>query len=175
MRARLVHEGPPAVYLRSAALPRTYVVHDVVVAEEEAEALALVRGGHFDPGIQAVSLGPIESLEPAPAAAREFSRIAAYGANRVELEARCESRCLVVLTDLFDPAWEAEISGRETRVRRVNYLVRGVPMEPGTHRITFRYRPRALRIGAPVTFGTLAALLIALSWDWRRKRCRRME
>jgi hypothetical protein len=81
--------------------------------------------------------------------------------NGVEVDVSCESTCLLVLTDLYDPNWRATLDGAPVDVTPVNYLFRGVRVTPGRHRIVFEYRPLSFRIGAGIT-GAAVLLVLAL-------------
>jgi hypothetical protein len=150
---RVVVRGTHPILERSRALPRAYLVHDVVRAATESEALEAVREGRFDPRGQAVVSGD-PGLEPAVPGAPEHAQITAYRPTRVELEAACASSCLLVLTDVFDPHWRATVDGEPAEVLAANYLFRGVRLSAGRHRIVFAYRPRALHLGAAISAAT---------------------
>jgi MYXO-CTERM domain-containing protein len=55
-------------------------------------------------------------------------------------------------------------------IERVDYLLRGVPLSPGTHRVEFQYRPTSWTI-AWILSGLAALALIALALlGWRARR-----
>ena len=83
-----------------------------------------------------------------------------------EVEAR--RRSLLVLTDVHFPGWKAWVDGRETEIERVDYLLRGVPVPAGAHRVELRYEPASWRAGSIVS--VLAALgLLAAVWKSERR------
>ena len=91
-----------------------------------------------------------------------------YEPDRVELSANADGRALVVLSDVHMPGWKATVDGREAPVERVDYLLRGVPVDAGEHRIVLEYRPASWRIGWIVSL--LAALgLLAAVWKSARR------
>ena len=78
----------------------------------------------------------------------------------MELAVEVEQPGYVVLTDAWYPGWQAELAPLETAdegaseelpVLRADLLFRAVPVEPGSWRLTFTYRPRSLYLGAGVT------------------------
>jgi uncharacterized membrane protein YfhO len=81
-----------------------------------------------------------------------------YTPQEVAISARCNTACLLVLTDLHYPGWQVSVDGHEQPIHRVNGLYRGVALEPGAHRVVYRYAPAALRLGLWLA---LAALLLA--------------
>jgi len=52
-----------------------------------------------------------------------------------------------VLNDAFAPGWTAAIDGRSAHIYPVNYLARGVWVEPGRHTLVFEYHTPLLRAG----------------------------
>jgi uncharacterized membrane protein YfhO len=73
---------------------------------------------------------------------------------------------LLVLSDLYYPGWRADLDGASVTVHRTNHAMRGVVVPPGTHRLTFRYEPSSVRIGAWISAAGMGALLLM---TWRRR------
>ena len=65
----------------------------------------------------------------------------------------------LVLRDAFYPGWRASVDGREVTVRKADFLFRGIHLEPGDHRVVFRYDPAPLHISRWVSL--LAMLFLA--------------
>jgi uncharacterized membrane protein YfhO len=82
----------------------------------------------------------------------------------------------VVIADTHFPGWTAKIDGGESSIFRVNYLVRGISVPAGRHRIEMVYVPEgwwysatATRIG--LLTWILGALLLVVT-AWKRKGLR---
>jgi uncharacterized membrane protein YfhO len=73
----------------------------------------------------------------------------------------------LVLADSYYPGWSAEVDGAKVDVVRADYALRAVPLRPGTHRVTFRYRPASFGIGLALTVAATVALAAAFG---RRRR-----
>src|SRR5262249_56145888 len=65
---------------------------------------------------------------------------------------------LLVLADLFDRNWKAEIDGRPAELLRADGYFRAVAIAPGSHRVAFRYRPLSVWIGGGLSAVALLAL-----------------
>jgi uncharacterized membrane protein YfhO len=91
-----------------------------------------------------------------------------YEPERVELRARADRRGLVVLSDVWFPGWKATVDGRDVPIHRVDYLLRGVVVGPGEHKIVMRYQPWSWRIGWIVSLLT-ALLLLGALWKSARR------
>ncbi len=77
---------------------------------------------------------------------------------------------------MFYPAgWRAVVDGVSTDIRRVNYLLRGVPVPAGDHVVKFEFAPNGHRVGiwlawisTIVVYGGVL-LLVFLNWRSRRE------
>jgi hypothetical protein len=88
--------------------------------------------------------------------ARGNIRVVQSGMNSVELSADFSGTGFLVLADQYYPGWRAWIDGSETRIYKVNGILRGVVVPEGKHHVVFRYGPGWL----PVTLG-LSLLIVA--------------
>ena len=48
---------------------------------------------------------------------------------------------VLLLNDRFAPNWNVQVDGKPDTILRCNYLMRGVYLPPGAHRIEFRFQP----------------------------------
>ena len=145
---RVTYDGEDArIYANPHALPRTWVVGGQQRVAGGDAALAAITAPGFDARRAAVVERPVAGLSDGPSGPAGTSRIAAYEAERVELAARADRRALVVLSDVWFPGWRATVDGRDVPIERVDYLLRGVAVGPGEHRIVLEYRPWSWRAG----------------------------
>jgi hypothetical protein len=70
-------------------------------------------------------------------------RIVKYGNTEIELEADSPDGGWVVLNDVWQPWWFAEVDGRPAEILRANVLFRAVAVPPGQHKVRFTFRPMA--------------------------------
>ncbi len=139
------------VYRDAEALNRVRTVHRALAARNAGEAVAATVRQDIDLASTAVVEGAAPALETC--AGSDEVRIAEYAANHVTVDARMNCRGLLILGDSWCPGWKAYIDGVPAPIARVCSMVRGVVVEGGVHRVTFRYRPWTVFVG-----GALAAL-----------------
>jgi uncharacterized membrane protein YfhO len=77
---------------------------------------------------------------------------------------------MLVLSDTWYPGWHATVDGHDAKIERVDYLLRGVRVGPGSHTVQMTYRPLSFRIGWIVSLATALALLGAVLVSRRRRR-----
>jgi hypothetical protein len=171
---RVAYEGPDArVYANDRALPRAFLVdHQRTVPGGDA-ALAAVTAPAFDGRRMAITERALPGLPQAgaaPTAASGSARIVSYGAERVVAEARAPRRSLLVMTDNHFPGWKARVDGEPAPIERVNYLLRGVVVPPGSHQVELRYEPASWRAGWVVSLLAAIALVLTAALAWRARR-----
>ena len=82
-----------------------------------------------------------------------------YAPNRLTYKARSARGGVAVFSEVFFPwGWTATVDGKEVPIGRVNYVLRAIRLQPGTHDIEFRFDPKSLRVTN--TLGVSAAIII---------------
>ncbi len=167
-KARHERVGDTWSVKRKHALPRTFVVHETLVDPDPATTRARILSADFRPLQEAVvATGP--ALQKAKPPRPGSARITRYEPDRVEIETLCYESCLLVLTDLFYPGWEASANGKSVPIVKTDLAFRGVNLAPGQYQVEFRYRPASFRIGAWLFGFGITALALGL-WRGRRSK-----
>jgi uncharacterized membrane protein YfhO len=96
----------------------------------------------------------------------------AYAPERVEVVVELSAPGYLLLTDADYPGWRAWVDGQEVPVQTADLLFRAVPVEAGTHRVVFAFRPTGLRVGAVVTLLGMVGLMGLVLVDVLRRRGR---
>ena len=151
---RRVYDGPDAaVYGNPGAVPRAFVVGRARVAGSSREALDAVADPAFDPRAEAILERDAGALGGTGSA-----RIDETAPERMRLTATMRGAGLLVTSDVFLPGWKATVDGRDVPLERVDYLLRGVRVPSGTHRVELAYRPWSWTAGWIVSLLTALAL-----------------
>jgi hypothetical protein len=153
------------------ALPRTFVTDGVRLAAGREALDTLVDPG-FDPRREIVlAAGRAREAGATPAGT---SRIQVARSDRVVIEAEMRRPGHVVLLDVFDEWWRAEVDGITTPVERADVAFRAVRVDAGRHEVVFRHQSRPIVIG--LGWSTLAlALAVGLGirhWFGRQSLAR---
>jgi hypothetical protein len=155
------------------ALSRAWIVHSARQVRSREEALDLLSVGQVDPRETALlEEAPPEMSRPENPSADQAS-VTEYEANRIELETITEAPGLLVLSEVYYPAWKAYVDGRPAPVYATDHLLRSVPVPEGEHTVELRYESWTLRAGIAISLVTCTAL-IALAiivgvHRWRQK------
>ncbi|HEU5249416.1 MAG TPA: hypothetical protein VFW15_05460 [Thermoanaerobaculia bacterium] len=151
-----LYRVPVAPYRPRLSFARSYRVEP-----DPARAWARAASGEVDLAREVV-LDREPSPRP-PAGARApilVARLAEDLPERVVAEVATNSAGLLVVTDLFYPGWIAEEDGRRLEILRADGFFRAVALPAGSHRVTFRYRPRSALAGAALTALALLTILV---------------
>jgi uncharacterized membrane protein YfhO len=76
---------------------------------------------------------------------------------------------VLVAAGQMTAGWQAAVDGESAPVYRANRLTRGVVLPAGEHRVTFRYRPWPLYLGACISTFTLLAALFGILVEGLRR------
>ncbi|HEX8457746.1 MAG TPA: YfhO family protein, partial [Pyrinomonadaceae bacterium] len=171
-----VYQQDHALIMRNRrALPRAWLVGEAEAVDGE-EALRRINGESptpFDPRRTALlEVAPTElpALAGGELNADSTARVVKYEPNRLLIETEADRAALLVVSEMFYPGWEATVDGSEARIHLTNYLLRGVHVPAGKHRVEMRYTAPAARNGAVISACTLAGLCLLSFFDRRARR-----
>jgi hypothetical protein len=148
------------------------------VESDDPTALTTLGSAAFDPrrvaltstalpGLPVVPVGSAPAGQSSPGTAR----IEHYGAQQVTILARATRASELVLSDTYYPGWHVTVNGRPTRLDRVDFMFRGVPVPAGADRIVFTYDPTSFRIGWMVSLvATVVLVAVVIVGASRRRR-----
>jgi hypothetical protein len=157
------------LYENLRSLPRARLVSHVLLEPDDARALALLHPGKLARDSVIVDR-PVEwPTEGTQTAEEETIEWVADGYDEVELRVSTPRRAILVLADLHWPGWRVLVDGEERPLLRVDYLLRGVALAPGTHRVVFRYEPASIRWGGVLSASTAAILCVGAALALRRR------
>ncbi|HEY0100206.1 MAG TPA: YfhO family protein [Pyrinomonadaceae bacterium] len=164
------------------AQPRAWLVAEASAVDGE-EALRRIRGEsgnrssgddvpEFDPrrtALLEVSAEELPALPGGALAPESTIRLVRYEPTRLSLETDAPTATVAVISELFYPGWTATVDGSAQPIHLTNFLLRGVAVPAGRHRIEMQYHAPAARNGALISLCTLL-LIILLSVFARRAR-----
>ena len=148
------------------ALPRAWVVHD---ARRVAPGTAVgqVVGGGVDPRTTALLATAPPELD---GDARGTATVVDRGTDHLEVEVTTSGAGLLVVSEVFHPAWRATVDGHAADVVVVDDVLRGVAVPAGRHTVKLTMGTTVLHAGMAVTGVTAVALPLAAWWVARRRR-----
>lgn len=145
------------------ALPRAWLVAEAEAVDGEA-ALGRIRGESeqaFDPtrtALLEVTQAELPRLPGGAISPDSSARVAVSEANRLVIETNAPTASVLIVSEINYPGWEALIDGQAAKIQTTDFLLRGVVLPAGAHRVEMRYNAPGARTGAYVSLVTLLGL-----------------
>ncbi len=145
------------------ALPRAYLVPNVVELPDAATAAARLAAPDFEYGTTALVVGETGLASEGELVEGETAVMLNRTANRVTLMVTADQPRFLVYSGTNYPGWQAEIDGEPTKLYPTNVALRGLVVPPGSHTVTMTFRPATFYAGVGVSLGTAVILLLWLA------------
>ncbi len=133
------------IYENRNALPRVMVVADARVADFEALLATGAWPQGFDPRRTVLLADPQAPPACVPGQATQAGPASAviksYANTVISIDVVSPTCGFLVLNDIWQRWWIAEVNGDEQPVLRANVLFRAVPVPSGRSTVTFRFAP----------------------------------
>ena len=145
------------------AQPRAWMVSRTL-HYPAAQVLGILQSGllpdgtPFDPARD--GLLEIPGTNSSRVAALSPVKITRYDPNQIELECSSSFGGLLVLSENNYPGWRVFVDGKEKSIVTTDYILRGVDLGPGTHKVVFTFLPPSLIWGWSVSWASLVLLLL---------------
>jgi LPXTG-motif cell wall-anchored protein len=72
----------------------------------------------------------------------------------------------------YEKGWKATIDGKDAKIYNVNYVLRGLKIPAGKHKIEFIFEPDVVKTGSTIALITTLLMLIAIGlgiFYWRKQ------
>lgn len=103
---------------------------------------------------------PLENIQRDSTATIELVQ---HQPNHLTYEASTKSPQLAVFSEVYYPAgWNAYINGKPAEYIRVNYVLRGMKIPAGNHKIEFKFEAAVVKKGSTIALGSSILLLLVL-------------
>jgi hypothetical protein len=163
------------LYRNTTVLPRVFFADSTIVIKSRKAIFDFMKSGRFDPHRMAV----VEENPPfaVVSAGANKAEITKYDLHEIAISAKTGAPAILVLSEIYYPSgWKAYVDGKETKIFKTNYLLRGIFLQPGDHQIVFKYAPTSYAAGMWISGTTLLLLLGLLGYSaWMAYRKRRQQ
>ena len=83
------------------------------------------------------------------------------------VETTSTAPAILIVSEVNYPGWVASVDYAPARIYTADFMLRGIYVPAGAHRVEMRYTAPAARTGAWISIGSLLAIA-ALCVYWRR-------
>ena len=165
--------GAAGLAERPTAYPHARILYDAKMVDT-AEAKRLLKSDEVDFTKTVLLENAPGSTAQAPprldGAGTGSASITRYEADEIEVKATTDRPGILVLSEVWYPAWKAYIDGAESPIYIADYSLRGIAIPAGAHTVTLRYESSAFSTGMWITLVTLLATLGAIAWTVMKSR-----
>lgn len=171
---RKVLDDMPSVFVNTGVLPRAFFVDSVVVISDRNRIFEFMKSERFDPHhLAVVEQPPPFAIGPA---GENSVRLVSYDIHDIHFEAEVATPAFLVVSEVYYPAgWKAFDNGRAVRIYKTNYVLRGLFLQPGHHKIHFAFRPASFRLGLMLSLVGLVVAAAVVGFSTLPARLRRHD
>lgn len=172
-------EGISAFFVMDVNGKTNWVISQTLQQDTAQSFLRLVElkvADEFKPGTEAVML----KSEAAKLSARQFSGVGsvtmtAYAPNKLTYKSSSPAKQLAVFSEIYYPeGWTATIDGKEAKIIKTDYVLRGLEVPAGDHKIEFTFDiPKFKKANTYAAIGSVLVVLLiigGLVTDFMKKR-----
>jgi hypothetical protein len=137
-------------------VPRAFMVYKYTLVKEEDNILNMLSKEDFD-YLNEVILEKKLQISLSGEEKRPDYKIKnqLFGVNGISLKVQTSASGFLVLSEIYNPAWQAYIDGQKTKIYCADYTLRAIPVNRGIHQVEMIYNPRSFRAGRIITVCTL--------------------
>ncbi len=167
--------GQPEERLNPNAMGNAWFVKGIRTAKNADDEMSILRTLNTrDSAVIDIRYKDMAAYKPAFDSTASIKLIENHN-DRISYQSNSQSNQFAVFSEVYYPhGWDAYIDGVKTPYTRVNYLLRGMPVPAGSHKIEFRFEPRSVILGDKLTMWSSILLYIfligGLVLEYRRTR-----
>jgi hypothetical protein len=162
-RCKLVNTNlNSSLYENLDVLPRAYLVNSFTVIKNEGEIAEKMKKKEFNPAKEVIlEEDPVLNCTEGEEGERERVEIIKYKANGVEIDVNIKDKPkTLVLADNYYPGWQVFVDGKKDKIYKANFVLRGVYLNTGKHRVEFIFRPVSFTKGVMISLVSLLIVII---------------
>jgi len=155
---QITDQGADALIEYTEALPRAKLYSRWLVPPDDDAALQALVSPQWNPDQAVIVSKPTNGVPLPPSSADPSAdpgtvQIARYAPKDIQLQASAKTPAVLLYNDRVAPGWYVWVDGKPADLLRCNYIMRGVFVPAGDHRIEFKFAPSLVPLSI-----TLAAL-----------------
>ena len=158
------YDKTPGVLKNPYCLGNAWAVKEIKWVSNADEEISFLKDSSFNPAeIAVVDERYREIIGDISLSGRSEVKMLSYRANQIEYEIQSQTEELIVFSEVFyDKGWKAFVDGVEVPHFRTNYILRGLKVSPGTHRILFKYDLPFFNYASVISFSSSIIILFLL-------------
>lgn len=100
----------------------------------------------------------------APQADTSLVTMKSYQPNHLTYEVESDKGGVVVFSEIYYPGWTVTVDGETATLGRVNYILRALRVQPGTHQVELDFHPSSVKVTESVAYVAYGVLALIILW-----------
>lgn len=173
LTAAPVPSGSFALFEFTGALPRAKLYDSWQIHSNDQATLKQLASSAFDPERSVFVAGQLPAASAGAntnenAGTAEFTR---YAPRDIALKCAAWRPSVLLLNDRFDPNWKVLVDGKVAPLLRCNFIMRGVYLAAGSHRVEFKFQPPEGPLFISLAANGAGVLVLGSLLAERRRSC----
>jgi len=142
-------------------LPRAWFVKNVEIFDNKEQVWERMNSQGFDPGKTAFLEKEIPQISSCDTSTVE---LVDYDLHNIEFNTVSDTTQFLVVSEIYYPkGWKAFIDNQETEIYATNYILRGIVVPAGSHKIEMRFEPEVYNLSVKLSyFGIILSIILTL-------------
>jgi len=154
------NESKQVLYENVNALPKAWFVRNLISLNDDKQIIMQMKELTFNPAERAYIVG---NYIQKTFSGKGDVELIEFNPNKISFSVATDSSQYMVVSEMFYPrGWRAEIDGKETEIIKTNFLIRGINVPAGKHKIDFTFKPETYYSAVSISWVGNIASLIAL-------------
>ncbi|WP_164111430.1 MULTISPECIES: YfhO family protein [Sphingobacterium] len=170
------NNGAERIQRRSTAAGNAWFVDKVTFVKDNAQEMQAISS--FDPAKEAFVHDEYKGKVNAARLGRPNNadiKLVSYHPDKLQYEYTAPNDVFAVFSEVYyDKGWKAYVDGEEVPIIRTDYLLRGLQLPGGNHKVEFVFDPQTMKISSIVSLIGSIVLVLGLGGaifiSYRRKK-----
>jgi hypothetical protein len=134
--------GGYALFEFTGALPRAKLYSNWQVSTNDNVTLQMLADTNFDAWKTVLVSIPLPTIPALGTTNQNLGTVEfkSYAPKDIVFGTHADTPTVLLLNDKFDPNWRVLVDGRPAPLLHCNFIMRGVYLTPGTHRVEFQFK-----------------------------------
>lgn len=149
-------------------MPRAWMSYKPIVVNNDDEIIKIMSDSTFNyKECVVIEKSPELSIDTVPG--NNNVKITNYDLNKITISVETDKNGILVLSEVFYPAWKVYVDGVEKPILRCDYSLRGVEVEKGKHVVKFSYEDKDFKLGLVLSISGLGFVIVILVFNRFKK------
>lgn len=150
------------LYNNQTALPKAWLVKTIESTSDKKNVLIKMNQPEFRPDSVAYVYSEKQNIQNY--SGEGSIKLKGYSPNEIKFECNVAGNQFAVISEVYYPVgWKAFVNGKETEIKQVNHILRGVELPAGNYKLELKFEPESYSTGTKVAWaGNLILVLMIL-------------